>query len=103
MNSIIERVKNGVLYVLGPFVALLVYILYLRNQNQTLKDQVSSARFDAHDEELKHVQDKTDGDAADALHNYERLRDSYLSGSNPGVRPSSSGETETGRDPRSTS
>lgn len=84
-----DKIKT-VLGAVGSFlVALLLGALYFVIQkNKKLELESIETKEEGKLTELKHDQIKSDISAADAISNYDKLRDSFLAGSDPVVRPS---------------
>ena len=84
--------KNAVIYVVAPILAFFVYVLFLRDKNTDLKQQLESEKAAGKLKELENDKKHIDADASDADDEYKRLRDDYLRERDSGVRPGSGDE-----------
>jgi hypothetical protein len=77
--------KNLVLFVVGPLLALFAYVVFLQGKNRRLGEKLDSAEADKRLEGVKHEQESVDAAADAALDEYNRARTAYLGAVEPDI------------------
>lgn len=78
IKGYLSTIKAGILYIIGPIVAIIGYIVYLRNKNSSLQDQINQSKAA---KELatvieKKVEDEKQSNVDQS--DYESIRAQYL-------------------------
>lgn len=78
IKSVLNTIKSGILYVIGPVLAIVGYILYLTRKNTALQDQINQSKAA---EQLatviqKKVEDEKQSNVDES--DYNTLRDKFL-------------------------
>lgn len=84
IKSVLSTIKSGILYVIGPVLAIVGYILYLTRKNAALQDQINQSK--AAEQLATVIQKKVEDEKqsnVDQL-DYESIRDKFLAESGTG-------------------
>lgn len=99
LKSFTESVKNIVLYIVGPILALLAYIAFEKGKNTTLEDKTSQDDVNAKlATEVAKAQD-AQREAANEESNYNAIRDAFIKQSSVSVGQSEASVPTTTSEP----
>lgn len=95
IKSVLSTIKSGILYVIGPVLAIVGYILYLTRKNTALQDQINQSK--AAEQLATVIQKKVEDEKqsnVDQL-DYESIRDKFLTESGSGTQPEAISDVPT--------
>lgn len=78
IKAFLESAKNVILFVVGPIVAVVGYILYLRNENSDLKNKEATEKATVALAPIMADKEVKENEANDKVLNYNALRDQYI-------------------------
>lgn len=93
IKDFLTSIKMGVLYIIGPILALFAYIAYLRDKDNNLLQQIQKAQAEKQLADTLAKKQEADREASITEADYNTIRDQYLKQS--GISNQSESDTKS--------